>query len=85
MSPFSCIRGVIIFHLVGSGDVDGCAVRSTGHVVCVLHHLHLDVLRFQVTDEVGDIRACAEKQTTVFLCVFLTRVFLLSYSATHIL
>lgn len=42
--------------LVGPGDVDGSAVRSFRHVVSVFHQLHLDILGFQVVDEVRDVR-----------------------------
>lgn len=48
----------LLTDLAGSGYVDGGAVGSCSHVVAVLHHLHFDVLRLQVVDEVRNIRTC---------------------------
>lgn len=41
---------------------------SCNHVVAVFHHLHFDVLRLQVVDEVGNIRPCWHKVEAVLTC-----------------
>lgn len=48
--------------LVGSCHIKSGTVRSSGHVVVELHHLHLDVLGLQVVDEIGNIRVCLQKK-----------------------
>jgi len=60
MSTFlpKCPKWRALSDLAGSRDVDGGAVRGGGHVVALLHQLHLEVLRLQAVDEAGDVRVC---------------------------